>query len=1043
MKTNNEKDKKMMCRKMTAALLAASLTLGGFSLPALAQDNPQSEATNWGQSIEKEYQPVKSSKIKSIFKVNDYDLYDIHNGEMEKRPNTEYVSELMRNTLLSTPPLRKSTLAEDGGENNKTIVDYGSKTTLLEHWANVAAGIFASTPSSYASRGDEDGFGQYKSPDIFKRIFMSEKVDDNKSGNLPKLLSKINRGKWRTEDNPGDSDRVKDIVTMATGLQSASNMAEVQNQAFLELQHLNNSIAEAKDFRANNEIKKMSEDKDSGQCLYSLVATRDREGLTYGYEYNLFGLVFYDFKVNYVNDGKEDLVMSALDDTDKEALQERIQQGQNIRINGFTYSQDNKETVNDTQVVNDSNETMPVEINYSQTKSKSIKSSETKSSGSKNTQEASIQFTKNIGSIPSQTGALNLFSYQLASSTKWVWETSKNQSATSAKAETTSDTKNCKTNAELPPHAASFTRINRRQVTMEEEYTRPVMISYKVAVFSMNGRLYDDNGAVYAFRTLNYQQRSFFTEIGSREFNNESWNGLRLRARDSRVPDTAKATTKLIGEKHGWFSYKIKHTWNDPFINQLDWRNIEKTSRKIGLKTNDSIETLIYSLPISLTGGKMRVNLSSTELSALENVPTKPLKEVLTDGKDSVDLMPGASLNLSKYELKGIDENNVPFCSFNPSRGSWKIVDENGGDIGEVDENGIAKTEYGTLTKKDTQWSFTANQNGKCGTVYLKYIVDDDYYKYYERGVKYDKLPTVSSGSVKTPVIKVNCKSTNDSFDGTLSFAKDEVELAYEKDKPISLNNLDELGFAAFDKDNNQLNIHPHWEVLEHFDCQIQDDDKLTVPGDGDYHLRAKYGDKYSKWIVVHAKQETKIQVQQQSDEVKSLENKESDQADSNDETINYHRALSTLYKAIQKQQDTEPELPGELSPILQSASFEDKDKVIELADTLGLFNGMDQTNVQGDDTVTVKDLSLLLYNLRTLFEFDDEVETPEGFDKIANLSMVSEEQKPALKWAMANGLDLSDLSRSVEPEEAKQFIQSCLKDLFWEYSQKTSIIAE
>ena len=141
----------------------------------------------------------------------------------------------------------------------------------------------------------------------------------NSYGNLSELLAKEKEGKQRTEANR-DDDCYKDIVTKNSGILFAENMNSVQNNAFNMLRKLNGLSAAPEDFSRYASLNGMEEDKGNNPCLYTMVATRDRQGLTFCYDYNLFGLVFYDFNLHKSNDGENDLVFSALTKEQKEEL---------------------------------------------------------------------------------------------------------------------------------------------------------------------------------------------------------------------------------------------------------------------------------------------------------------------------------------------------------------------------------------------------------------------------------------------------------------------------------------------------------------------------------------------------------------------------------------------------------------------------------------------------------------------------------------------------------------------------------------------------
>ena len=1097
-----------MYRRITALMLAASLTLGGMSLPALAEENPNEQQTPNTNGREADqgstYQPVKSSKIQSTFSIDDYDFYDIFGGEMsdKERPHVNDVYALMSNTLKSAPVKNDPRAKQTDGP------------TLLEHWANVACGIFAATPSSYYYHDAEDNFGEKKSENLFKQHFMSNGLKEGKdSGNIPKLLSqpesvKMDTGSWTIHEPL--------TATKSSGLQYAKNLSEVQRVACNQLKGIMWGPLTSDDFLRFNGIKAMSEDTGKGDCLYSIVTTRNVEGddiAGYTFKYNAFGLVFYDFNLKTLKDRTtgEELIMSSLDDADKEELLKKIKDGQNVQMEGFNLVRADGKASDATKLVNKDKNILKTDVTLSSSFTQQQETSETVSTSYRTSKDLGFTSTFNFGHLNGPTedavkaakalkdlkgagganGAveqgneagnalnqsgllnesddfgeigqalggnaagnnaaelaeqakavkpLNLFSSQITCGLKFGWETSSGKSQTESEAESDGVSRSVKVSPKLAPHSMYYVQSKNEKSEINEDYTHPVMISYKVAVFSMNGRC-GTNFMWSGFQTANYQQRSFFTQIGSPDDHTDAWYNLYERAIENHHGDNSKAITRVIGNKHKCFQ---AYTWEQPFGKSVDWDRVLEASHKIGLNTECSINTLTKCLPISLTGGTLKTNVESSSMNLVGPIPTEKLHEVTLSDSDTVDLTKGETLNLSKFQLMGIDSDRVPFCSFDPSKGSWKLVDQDG--------NPIEKSEFGKLIKNENtgQYFFESNKESENGTVYAKYFVDDNYYTYYEDGFDYENLPKVQAEKVKTPVIKINCKSAESSFDGQIQLGAKEVDLPYNPGSPIDLTDVPQLPKQLrayiFDSKSNLLKIQPDWFVLERNNCLLENN-KLTINKDGDYHLYVKYGKVKSDWIVVHAKAVSKTEEKAEEKTEEKAEMKAEGKAEvkpaeqSEEKSMSCQEAASILLETLQKKQAEDMELPEGFGNALQNWKSDDKDKAYELADSLNLLNGLDCSSEKGTDPVTVKDLAAMLYNVREQFGVGGEIETPKGFDEVVDAAEFSEQQLSALKWAMANGLDLSDLNRSVEPEEAEKFIQTCLEDISLRCTQKTAEI--
>ena len=998
-----EKETKNMPRKLTAAILAASLTLSGLSLTAFAQDTKDSKTTEQGPAQTGKIYDSVNKQFPKTFSVDGYHLYDIcpQEDENHKRADLKFETGLMQQTILSRP------YNQDDEEKNK----FDNNPTLLKEWANIACGIFAGTPSSYRSYGDEDSFGEEKSEQIFKNRFMHDVSGKlNSYGNLSELLAKEKEGKQRTEANR-DDDCYKDIVTKNSGILFAENMNSVQNNAFNMLRKLNGLSAAPEDFSRYASLKGMEEDKGNNPCLYTMVATRDRQGLTFCYDYNLFGLVFYDFNLHKSNDGENDLVFSALTKEQKEELKKQMEKDADVVENTYRYSDKKSEDINSTATVNHSNSILKSAVSLTKSSSVTEQISETSTKNYKMNESVSFNWTHNTGSLG---GGLNLFSNQFGVTvtvgSEQSWGSSETETKSKSKTEQTSET----TQVDVPPHCAQYLKKKSETKTTEDQYDQPVMISYKVAVFSLNGRYYDDGLAINSFCTAGYGQRAFFTEIGSRLNDTGAWYNLKQRSNGRFNADNAVATTKLVGQKH---AYNHKYNWDTPFISKLDWGEIKKKANNIDLNIEDSIATLTTYLPISLTGGTLTIteNLTKTELG--EFVPTRQLKtvQVAKAEDESVNLLPGQSLNLSRIQLQGLDEDQVPFFTFTPGKGRWELIDENG--------NPINNCDLGVLSRNSTgEYIFKANQNTVSGKVFAKYFVEDNYYKYYVDGAAYNKLPTVSSKDVNTQVIEINCKSLESTFDGTIETPK-EIVLLYQPGTAVNLTEAASLKRTyLYDSKGNQLKVQPNWQVKEESDCELKEN-WMTIHEDGDYHIRFKYGSIYSDWVVVHAKADHSSDSELLTDSAKA---------------VDYEDAAAALYETVLKNQSQDLELPDSIDENLQNMDPCNKNQAFELAANQNLFSNQTADNVNGTDLVSVKDLALFMYTLRDQFGIDDEIEAPQGFDELMENAQVSWRHLPALKWAMANGLDLSDLNRSVNKKETVQFMQNCLNQIAEEQANPT-----
>ena len=67
----------------------------------------------------------------------------------------------------------------------------------------------------------------------------------------------------------------------------------------------------------------------------------------------------------------------------------------------------------------------------------------------------------------------------------------------------------------LPAQTAVGMESSKAVTNVELGYDCPVAITYKVAIFSLSGVVYDDSAAVQSFHTSGYRQSHFSTIFGS------------------------------------------------------------------------------------------------------------------------------------------------------------------------------------------------------------------------------------------------------------------------------------------------------------------------------------------------------------------------------------------------------------------------------------------------------------------------------------------------------------------------------------------------
>ncbi len=163
-----------------------------------------------------------------------------------------------------------------------------------------------------------------------------------------------------------------------------------------------------------------------------------------------------------------------------------------------------------------------------------------------------------------------------------------------------------------------------------------------------------------------------------------------------------------------------------------------------------SAAKLAVTAPISSTGATLKTVYDSVVQKVGSFAPIYPLKRISAEDLNEVGLNLGEYIYLSDINLKAYNdqkgENNVygTYYGFNANNGHWVLVDENNNEIGNGNADTPAILETDPVTKEVTLKAQSV------GTVYLKYIIDENCYGTVNASDGY-----ATNSSITTAIIKV------------------------------------------------------------------------------------------------------------------------------------------------------------------------------------------------------------------------------------------------------------------------------------------------
>ena len=726
------------------------------------------------ERIKVEYYDSTKSRIKSI-DLNDWHYYDVSN---------EVGTTLDDNTL-------------------KEIVS----KYLLPDWSHVASGIFDSESVA-------DHFMTFTSGPTWNGS--SHNWDwwyDNKS-DVNEL--RINLADWLK--NPGKDYRYDKNSTLkypsctqSTDVSLATNLGQAREKMAAEIDDCIDPVSPVNaskilNSRDGGALSAMKKDEDT-KAVYKIVTSMDYAApMETDVYYNSYGICFYDFSLDVVMDDDLEYTNSKYVPSSEPNKPEYT----------TTHIKDNETTV-----------TEPYSVTYdrsdTQTLMNSIQASNTLTIGGEIGGEIGGSFKIfGTGVDAKINGHLNA---QEAMQTAYGKE----------KSTSYTDDRGTTSGVDVHPHTRYSTSHQDTDVTDKIVYDCPVVLNYKVAIFSISGSVRVVTG-VFGTRG------DFFTDFGYKNTDGGTNAPANLKKRTESAD-----YEKTYGTTEGY--YKGEKT-----IDHLDWDHVKGGINKKSVHKQDredAINKIKGELPLLSSGASMDViNKGTYE----DDNPLQPLYQLMEikfntgydklhdyQSEEEYALHINDSIELGGLTIQGFDHESdkipVPYEGFDPNRGRWILCDQNGNAIDASEEDPIRLTVNG----KKNQVTVKGQHEG---VGYITWVLDDD--------VKYKAVngQTVTSKNPPSyPMLTFNVSK----IDPDVS--------AYSVKVYDTKNNLlppaPEAGLAVCANEKINLNTHLRAKVLKgndvvaytttyeltdpFADATIDENGNFVAKEDGNYGVRAVY----------------------------------------------------------------------------------------------------------------------------------------------------------------------------------------------------------
>ena len=279
----------------------------------------------------------------------------------------------------------------------------------------------------------------------------------------------------------------------------------------------------------------------------------------------------------------------------------------------------------------------------------------------------------------------------------------------------------------------------------------------------------------------------------------------------------------------------IEYTLTDP--DGVRWSDLYNAHSELwGLVENK----LTATAPMASTGAKFTAEYKTVNNEVSGLAPIYALSTIKT-ANDIMEynLSSGEYLYVDPIELEGLNAKNAAYYGFNQDKGRWILVDEDGE---ELTGSTVASLETNPVSGHT---KLVAGQ--EAGTVYLKYLIDEDCYATAERPTACTRnIDLASTATIEVNVSEIPFDKGSIQISGTLS------GIVGDPEKPIE--GTDGLTVTVEDSTGKEVSRPVVWEAKELETKGIKvEDNQISFTKEGTFQVRAKTGNVYSDWYEVTA----------------------------------------------------------------------------------------------------------------------------------------------------------------------------------------------
>ncbi len=464
--------------------------------------------------------------------------------------------------------------------------------------------------------------------------------------------------------------------------------------------------------------------------LYNIVSVYDYGGDSKDESFSSFGLAFYDFEVTPLID--EDLnYITAAEGYDS------IEEASAASAPGVTYNNTTDGMPYTSFINNPSSSESNVSASYSESVttsvSNSIQSSESYSFGV--SLNRSVEMEASFGDVfKAKTSVAKGISTQKAIETAYGEEKSISNTTTTSTS----------TDVVLPAHSKLAITQTSGTSEISLNYDCPVYLTYKVAIFGMNGGV--NVSGTNELDQKNYDQGGMCTLFGT----DNSIGGFSATDNLYKRAIENAGSSGFEGAQGQVSGYWENHDDGDPAESYkgVNWNSfIDATQANGTASARTCIEHLKNSIPLSATGATI-TTLSESVVTDITGIfPLYNLYSVKPVDNTIYTLTAGNSLDLGKIATAGFNAFNVPYYGYISNGGKWTFCNSSGNTLESVDG--------ASITDLSNTQHFNAEEEG---TYYLKFLIDENLYT----NVNDSSIKIKNSDLSSLPIIKIKVNAAAD-----------------------------------------------------------------------------------------------------------------------------------------------------------------------------------------------------------------------------------------------------------------------------------------